>query len=125
MDKKSKVIVVEDDELLLKVYKHKLESEGIDTIISTDGEDAVSKVFSEKPDLIVLDLMLPKKDGFWVILKIRENQEFANTPIIVISNRFEPVDKERAFALGANGFLVKVNITIEEVVEKVKEYLKK
>jgi len=124
MDNKKKVVIVEDDEHIAKVYRLKLESEGIISILASDGEEAVDKIFSEKPDLILLDLMLPKKDGFWVLEQTRANLEFLNTPIIVLSNLWEQTDKERALVLGANDYLVKIDNTIQEVVDKVKVYLK-
>ena len=123
MDKKKKILIVEDDEHIAKVYKLKFELEGMESITAGDGEDAVQKIFSEKPDLVLLDLMLPKKDGFWVLEQTRQNLEFLNTPIIVLSNMWEQSDKERALVLGANDFLVKIDTTIQEVINKVKEKL--
>lgn len=124
MDTRKKIVIVEDDEHIAKVYKMKFESEGMDSVIAVDGEEAVAKILSEKPDLILLDLMLPKKDGFWVLEQVRKTLEFLNTPIIVLSNMWEQADKERALVLGANEFLVKVETSIQEVVDKVKENLK-
>lgn len=124
-DIKKKVVIVEDDEHISKVYRLKLESEGFTTVIAFDGEEAVEKIFSEKPDLILLDLMLPKKDGFWVLEQVRNKPEFLKTTIIVLSNLWEQSDKERALVLGANDFLVKIDNSIQEVVDKVKEYLSK
>ncbi|MEI6580675.1 MAG: response regulator [bacterium] len=124
MNKVKKIVIVEDDEHIAKVYRLKLELEKIDAIIASDGEDAVSKVFSEKPDLILLDLMLPKKDGFWVLEQVRHNTAFLNTPIIVLSNLWEQADKERALVLGANDYLVKIDTTIQEVIDKIKVYIK-
>jgi two-component system response regulator VicR len=125
MSDKSKIVIVEDDEHIAKVYRLKLESEGMDSVTAGDGEEAVEKIFSEKPDLVLLDLMLPKKDGFWVLEEVRKNPQFLNTPIIVLSNRWEQSDKERALVLGATDYLVKIDTTIGEVVDKIRGYLKK
>jgi two-component system response regulator VicR len=124
MDKKFKILIVEDDEYVAKVYRLKFESEGMEPVISGDGEDAVEKILSIKPDLVLLDLMLPKKDGFWVLEKVRQNPVSFRTPVIVLSNVWEQADKERALVLGANDFLVKIDTSIQEVVDKVKERLK-
>ena len=121
---KKKIVIVEDDEHIAKVYRLKLESEGMDPIIASDGEEAVAKIFSEKPDLVLLDLMLPKKDGFWVLDQVRQNKEFLYIPVIVLSNLWEQTDKERALVLGANDYLVKIDTTIQEVVDKIRGYLK-
>jgi two-component system response regulator VicR len=124
MDQNKKVVIVEDDEHIAKVYRLKLEEHNIVPIIASDGEEAVQKVFSEKPDLILLDVMLPKKDGFWVLEQVRSNVEFLNTPIIVLSNLWEQTDRERALVLGASDYLVKIDNTIQEVVDKIEGYLK-
>ena len=124
MDKKYKVMIVEDDDSITQVYNFKLKAEGIDSIVAKDGEEAVAKVISEKPDLILLDLMLPKKDGFWVLEQVRKNPASMVTPIIVISNIWEQSDKEKALVLGANEFLVKVDVSIPQIIEKIKENLK-
>ena len=124
MNRKHKIVIVEDDESIAKVYSLKLEAEGMEVIIASDGEEALSKIISSKPDIVLLDLMIPKKDGFWVLEKVRQNMESMTTPIIVISNLWEQADKERALVLGANDFLVKVDTTINEVIEKIKKYLK-
>ena len=121
---KKKIVIVEDDEHIAKVYRLKLESEGMDPIIASDGEEAVAKIFSEKPDLVLLDLMLPKKDGFWVLDQVRQNKEFLYMPVIVLSNLWEQTDKERALVLGANDYLVKIDTSIQEVVDKIRGYLK-
>ena len=121
---KKKIVIVEDDEHIAKVYRLKLESEGMDPIIASDGEEAVEKIFSEKPDLVLLDLMLPKKDGFWVLDQVRQNKEFLHLPVIVLSNLWEQTDKERALVLGANDYLVKIDTTIQEVVDKIRGYIK-
>ncbi len=118
-----KVMIVEDDEHISKVYEIKLRKEGLVTVLARDGEEAVVKIISEKPDLIILDLMLPKRDGFWVLEEIKKNPETAGIPVIVLSNLGQKGDQERALALGANEYLVKVDYPIQDVIDKVKGYL--
>lgn len=117
-----KVLIVEDDEHISKVYEIKLFKEGIEVSLARDGDEAMVKVL-EKPDVIILDLMIPKKDGFSVLEDIKKNPELARIPIIILSNLGQQQDQERAMALGANEYLVKVDYPIQDVIEKVKGYL--
>ncbi len=122
-ENQKKVLVVEDDEHISKVYEIKLAKEGFATLLARDGEEAVEKIKAEKPDLIILDLMLPKKDGFGVLEDIKKIPELARIPVIVLSNLGQQADQERALALGANEYLIKVDYSIQEVIDKVKGYL--
>ncbi|MBI5077798.1 MAG: response regulator [Candidatus Yonathbacteria bacterium] len=118
-----KVMIVEDDEHISKVYEIKLAKEGFATSLAVDGEEAVAKITAEKPDLIILDLMLPKKDGFGVLEDIKKVPALARIPVIVLSNLGQKIDQDRALALGAKEYLVKVDNPIQEVINKVKGYL--
>lgn len=120
---KKKVVVVEDDEHISKVYEIKLAMENITAIVAHDGEEAVVMISAEKPDMIILDLMIPKKDGFAVLEEIKKDPKLAQIPVIVISNLGQKGDQDRALALGANEYLVKVNYPIQEIIDKVKGYL--
>ena len=120
---KKKVMIVEDDEHISKVYEIKLAKEGIGSSLAKDGEEAVAKITAERPDLIILDLMIPKKDGFEVLEDIKKNPALAGIPVIVLSNLGQQTDQDRALGLGANEYLVKVDNPIQEVINKVKGYL--
>lgn len=122
-ENKKKVMIVEDDEHISKVYEIKLAKEGIQSSLAVDGEEAVAKIIAEKPDLIILDLMIPKIDGFGVLEQIKKNPELARIPVIVLSNLGQQADQDRALGLGANEYLVKVDNPIQEVVDRVKKYL--
>jgi two-component system alkaline phosphatase synthesis response regulator PhoP len=123
-EKIKKVLIVEDDEHISRVYEIKLEKEGILSILARDGEDAVAKIIAERPQLILLDLMIPKKDGFWVLEQIEKSPDLMKIPVIVLSNLGQKSDQDRALELGAEEYLVKVDTSIQEVVDKVKGYLK-
>ncbi len=123
MNENKKIMIVEDDEHISKVYEIKLRKEGIEASIARDGEEAVIKIIAEKPNAIILDLMIPKRDGFWVLEEIKKNPETANIPVIVLSNLGQKSDQERALALGANEYLVKVDYPIQDIIDKVKGYL--
>ena len=116
-------MIVEDDEHISKVYEIKLAKEGFATSLAVDGDVAVTKITSEKPDLILLDLMIPKKDGFGVLEDIKKVPELAGIPVIVLSNLGQQSDQDRALGLGANEYLVKVDYPIQEVVDRIKKYL--
>lgn len=122
-ENKKRILIVEDDEHISKVYKMKFSSEGYDIILAVDGEEGIEKITSEKPDLIILDLALPKIDGFTVLKEIKKNPELAKIPVLVLSNLGQQSDKDRIIALGGNEFMIKVDYSIEEVVNKAKSYL--
>ncbi len=124
IESQKKVLVVEDDIQISKVYEIKLAKEGILTVHANNGEDAMKLLSEEKPDLIILDLMIPKKDGFWVLSEIKENNKYLGIPVLVISNLGQKDDMVRAMDLGATEYLIKVDHQIQEIVDKIKEYFK-
>jgi len=101
----------------------KLSKEGYDTVFAVNGEEGIEKITIEKPDLIILDLMVPKKDGFAVLEEIKKNPDLAKIPVLVLSNLGQQSDKDRAIALGANEYMVKVNYSMQEVVDRARSYL--
>jgi DNA-binding response OmpR family regulator len=118
---KTKVLVVEDDRFLLKILTMKFSAEGFDVASASDGEDGLKQLVSDPPDLLVLDLILPKMNGFEVLTEMRTNATTKNIPVVVLSNLGQDEDIRRANELGAQEFLVKSNLSIMEVVGKVKE----
>ena len=120
---KKSVVFIEDDEHLFKVYETKFSKEGIKTSFVVTGEGAISHIVAEKPDLIVLDIMIPKKDGFAVLEEVKANPELASIPVLVLSNLGQPSDKKRALELGANEYMVKIEHTMQEVLDRAKQYL--
>lgn len=122
-DTKKKLLIIEDDEHVSRVYDVKFTHEGYQTVFAKNGNEALEKIALEKPDLIILDLMIPGKDGFAVLEEVKQNQELAAIPIIILSNLGQPSDQERALALGAREYLVKVDYSMQEVINKVKSYL--
>ena len=120
-----KILVVEDETFLVKIYAVKLKKEGYDVSIANDGEEAVRLAADVHPDLILLDLILPKMNGFEALEKMRANEVNKQTPVIVLSNLGQEEDIKRAEALGADGYLVKANFSIQDIVAKIKETLDK
>lgn len=123
MDVKKKILLVEDDEALASVYKSRLDIEGFETRGVFNGEDALSAAMDFKPDLILLDAMMPKISGFDVLDILRNTPETAQIRVIMLTALSQPKDKERAEALGVNDYLVKSQVVIGDVIERVKFHL--
>ncbi len=119
----TKVLLVEDDINLREIYAARLSAEGYDLVTASDGEEALSKAVSEKPNLIVLDVMMPKISGFDVLDIIRSTPETKTTQVIMLSALSQESDRERGERLGANKYLIKSQITLEDVVSTVKNML--
>jgi len=120
----SKILFIEDERTLQKTVGEVLLQEGFEVLAAEDGEAGLRMAQSEKPDLILLDLILPKKDGFEIIEELRKDPATANLKIIVLTNLGGSEDVERAISLGATTYLVKADYELEEVVSKIKEFLK-
>lgn len=122
-DKKS-VLIIEDDFYVTRAYSIKLEKEGVNVLSVSDGEEASDFFKKNNPsNLVILDLMLPKKSGFEVLSELRANNKWKNIPVIVLSNIGAQEDVQKIKDLGVIEYLVKADIGIDEVVEKVKKYL--
>jgi len=119
-----KILIVEDEITLQSSIKEFLLLENFDVVTASDGELAVSLTKSEKPDLILLDVILPKKDGFGVLAEIKADEETKKIPVILLTNLEGADDVDRAFNFGVNAYLVKANYKLEEIVVKIKEILK-
>jgi len=119
-----KILFIEDESALQKTFGDILGQEGYEMISALNGEIGLSLAKKEKPDLILLDLILPKIYGIDVLRKLKEDEETKEIPIIILTNleRIEDIDK--ALELGAKTYLVKAQYTLEEVVERIKKILK-
>ncbi|OYW43443.1 hypothetical protein B7Z28_00835 [Candidatus Saccharibacteria bacterium 32-45-3] len=120
---KKKILLVEDDTALAAVYKARLDLEGFDVHEVSNGELALSAALEFKPDLILLDAMMPKISGFDVLDILRNTPETTNIRVIILTALSQPKDKERAIALGVDDYLVKSQVVIGDVVERVKYHL--
>lgn len=123
MDIKKKILLVEDDTALADVYQARLELEGLDVKQVNNGEDALSLALEFKPDLILLDAMMPKISGFDVLDILRNTPETTSIKVIMLTALSQPKDKERAENLGVDDYLVKSQVVIGDVVERVKHHL--
>ncbi len=117
-----KVLIVEDDKFLKTLLEKHLQRENFEVITAEDGETAVDKIVKERPDLILLDIILPKKSGFSVLEEINKDENLRKIPVIIISNLGQQEDIERGKKLGAKEFLVKASLSLEELIRKIKEF---
>lgn len=123
MDKKKRILLVEDDTALADVYQARLELEGFDLKQVNNGEDALSAAIEFKPDLVLLDAMMPKISGFDVLDILRNTPETTNIKVVMLTALSQPKDKERAENLGVDDYLVKSQVVIGDVVDRVKHHL--
>lgn len=120
---KKKILLVEDDEGLASVYMVRLQAEGFDVRRVPNGEDALASALEYKPDLILLDVMMPKVSGFDVLDILRNTPETINVRVIMLTALSQEADLERAKSLGVDDYLVKSQVVIADVIERIKFHL--
>lgn len=121
--KNQKILLVEDDDALANVYLTRLQAEGFDVKRVPNGEDALATAIEYRPSLILLDVMMPKVSGFDVLDILRNTPETANVKVIMLTALSQDTDKQRAEQLGADDYLVKSQVVIADVVERIKHHL--
>lgn len=120
-----KLVLVEDEEILQSVLKEKFEEAGFSMFVASDGESAIPLIQEVNPKLVILDLLLPKKDGFEILSEMKTNSNLKNIPVVILSNLGQDQEIKRALSLGAIDYFVKTQHPIKEVIEKVKAYAEK
>lgn len=120
-----KILIAEDDAFFQKFYTSKLTEKGFEVILSVDGEDAIQKITQEKPDLVLLDIIMPKKDGFEVLTAVKANIETQDIPIIVFSSLGQEDDVKKAKSLGAIDYIYKSFYDFDLLLSKINTYGKK
>jgi len=120
-----KILIVEDDNFLSQMYATKLKLEGFEVVAAFDGEKALRLAKKELPDLILLDLLLPKKSGFDVLAELKKDSTVDKIPVIVLSNLGQKSDIDRCFESGAADYLIKAHFIPSEVIAKIKKVLEK
>lgn len=117
------ILVAEDDKLYAKVYQNKLSKEGYMVTVVNDGQVAFEKAKELSPDLILLDMIMPKMDGFQTLTALKNDPKTKNIKVVVMSNLGQDSDIEKAKLMGALDYFVKSNVSITELVTKIKELL--
>ena len=114
-----KILLIEDEEIMISLLQRKLTMEGYEISVTRGGEEGLKAMREVKPDLILLDIIMPKMGGFEVMTEMQKDKTLAKIPVIVISNSGQPVEIDRAQKLGAKDWLIKTEFDPQEVVEKV------
>ena len=118
-----KILIVEDDSALLEMYKIKFQESGFELLTASDGETGLNLAKQEKPHLVLLDIMMPKMDGFAVLGEIKKDPTTKDVIVLMLSNLGQKSDIEKGQQLGAADYIVKASMTPSQVFEKVQEYL--
>jgi two-component system, OmpR family, alkaline phosphatase synthesis response regulator PhoP len=119
----TKIVLVEDDEVLAKAAFEEFREAGFSIKLAKDGETGIELIKREAPDLILLDLVMPKKDGFQVLKELKEYPETKNISVIVLTMLDENAEIDKAISLGADGYIVKSQHAVSKIVEEVKNFL--
>lgn len=123
-NKQTHILIVEDDLFLAEIYQKKFEMEGFKVSMANDGEKAVTDIKKKMPDLVLLDILLPKLDGFSVLEAIKSDNASKDIPIILLTNLGQQDDVQRGLEKGAADYLIKTHFKPSEVVDKVRKLLK-
>ncbi|MFA5926285.1 MAG: response regulator [Parcubacteria group bacterium] len=118
-----KILIVEDDRSLQNALSEMLNQEGYEIVCAFDGEEALEKIKEENFDLVLLDIILPKKDGYEVLAEIKKSEK-KDVPVLILTNLEEVDNVQKALSLGATTFMVKSDFSLKDVLEKIKENLK-
>ena len=114
-----KILIVEDEEIMINLLQRKLDREGFNISIARDGEEGLKAMREKPPDIVLLDIIMPKMGGFEVMEEMQKDKELKKIPVIVISNSGQPVELDRAQRLGAKDWLIKTEFDPQEVIDKV------
>lgn len=121
--KAKKILLIEDEELILNLLQRKLEKEGYKVSVARDGEEGLEKMRKSPPDIILLDIIMPKMGGFEVMEEAKKDKYLRSIPIIIVSNSGQPVELDRAKRLGARDWLIKTEFDPKEVIVKIKKQI--
>ncbi len=116
-----KILIIEDEEFLVDMYKMKFESEGYEVMVAYNGEDGIRIAQEKKPDLILLDIVMPKMDGFQVLKKLKGNEMTKDIKVYVLSNLGQNGEIDQGFTDGADGYMIKAELTPSQLVENLKK----
>jgi DNA-binding response OmpR family regulator len=121
---KAKILLIEDDSFLLNMYSTKFEIEGYDISIAEDGAKGIELARDIVPDIILLDIMMPKMDGFEVLKELKADSATAEIPVVILTNINQRDDVERGMSLGAVDYFIKAHFIPSEIVKKVEKFIK-
>ncbi len=120
-----KILIAEDDRFIAQVYLTKLSLEGFETVLVSDGRDVIPHMIKDKPDLLLLDLMMPGKSGFDVLRDLQRDPELKKIPVLVITALAQSKERELGLSLGAKDYIIKSDHSIQEIIAKITRYCDK
>ncbi len=119
-----KILLIEDEKVLSEMYVDKLTEVGFKVISTIEAKEGLELTKKERPDLIILDLLLPQENGIVFLTWLKKESEISSIPVVIFSNFDEPETRKKAFKLGAKAYLIKTNYTPREMVEIIRDYLR-
>ncbi len=122
-EKNKDILIIEDDIYLVEAYQRKFQKEGLEVNVISDGRTALAVLDQAPPSLVLLDLMLPGVSGLSILEAIKKNDRWKNVPVIILSNLGQPQDVDKALAAGAADFMIKANVKLGEIIERVRKFL--
>lgn len=122
---KNRILVVDDDQTLLNMYKERLEAGGYEVVTASNGEEGLAKVVDYLPHCMLLDVLMPKVNGFDVLESIRENKETRDIPVIMLTALVQDSNKEKGLSEGADDYIIKSETMPGEVIKKIENVIKK
>lgn len=120
----AKILIIEDEIILAEMYKEKFQEAGFKTDFVLSSEEALSFLKKKRPDLILLDILLPRENGICFLKKLKKNKAISEIPVVAFSNYDEPKAKKEAFELGVKAYLIKTQYTPQELLEKIQKFFK-
>ena len=124
MPNQNKILLVEDDPMVVRMYQRKLEKDGFQLILAFNGEEGLAALKKEKPDIVLLDIMMPKMNGIDMLKTVKADPAFKDIPIVMLTNLGDrPEDVQKCKELGAEDYWVKANTPIQEIAERIKKIL--
>jgi len=117
-----KILLIEDEKILAEMYRDKFEEAGFEVAVVYSAEEGIKTIKKEGPDLVVLDILLPRQNGIKFLGQLRKDKEVSKTKVVAFSNYDDPETKKEAFRLGVKDYLIKTDYTPEQLVEEIKKY---
>ena len=124
MEESKKIFLIEDDTDILNLYQRVLRDEGFEVCLNSDGSNVIEQALEFKPDLIVLDILLPKISGFDLLQAVKANTSLSNIPVFILTNVAEEVSLKKALDLGAHAYLTKAEYTPQEIIDHIKQHFR-
>jgi twitching motility two-component system response regulator PilH len=122
-DKKKVVLVVEDDKFISSVHKNRLTQDGFEVIMAENGQEGISQAKKQKPDIILLDLIMPVMNGFDALKALKADDQLKDIKVVILSNLNQEEDRKRVMDMGAVDYIVKANVSFKEIIGAVKHHL--